>query len=65
MGVFRGTQTHPHPSPGASASRSRFAGGEQCSPKPLLRPLEGEGQGLSLFRNLGQLIAGLKTHSRK
>jgi len=37
-------QTHPHPSPGVFAALRRSAGGERCSPKPLLRPLEGEGE---------------------
>ncbi|QDF98378.1 CusA/CzcA family heavy metal efflux RND transporter [Azoarcus sp. DD4] len=38
-----GNLPHPHPNPEVSASPRRSGGAEQCSAKPRLRPLEGEG----------------------
>jgi hypothetical protein len=46
MGVWwRFHLPHPHPNPSRAgvASPARFGGGERCSPKPRLNPLEGEG----------------------
>jgi len=43
MGFCDVCVTHPHPSPVVSASLRRSGGAEQCSAKPRLRPLEGEG----------------------
>jgi very-short-patch-repair endonuclease len=41
------TSTPPHPLPVVSPLLRRSTGGEQCSPKPLSCPLEGEGKAAS------------------